>query len=162
MEFFKFKKGFLGILFLGIIYPMYSQGGWDIRYTPLKNIDSSFVGKQISIDIRKNEADTIKTKDFIVRSLLIKNSEDSIELSILGKKLVFKEDWNIYTDMGYVGKQFLESIENEDLKIKEMFLLKVYDCKILVKAKLFNVNNQLESLEFEIEKKKIKGILSIK
>ncbi len=162
MEFFKLKKVILKLFFLGITFPMYSQGGWNIKYNPLNNIESSFIGKQIALDIRSNEADTLKTNNFRIRSLLNKNSEDCIELSILGVNKVFKEDWNIYTDMGFIGDQFLENVENENIKIKEMFLLEIYDSKILVSAKLYNNNNQPESIEFEIEKKNIKGILSIK
>jgi len=39
------------------------------------------------------------------------------------------------------------------------YRVKIYDSKILVKAKLYNVNSLVKPIEFEIEKKKIKGVL---
>jgi len=45
---YQIKKHLFKLFLLGIAFPIYSQGGWDIKYISIQNLNSSFENKQIS------------------------------------------------------------------------------------------------------------------
>ena len=150
-----------GLLFIGVIFPMFSQGGWNIKYYPFKDLNSSFIGKQIFIDFKKNETDIINktVTNHEAKYLLSDKNEDKIKLMVSGEIIWFREDWDIHVDMGAVQTQSL--VSNENKIIKDIFLLKILENKIILKANLIYLKNS-SPIEFEVDKKEIKGFLAIK
>src|SRR5262245_34731946 len=105
----------------------HAQGAWNINYLPVKSIDSTFIGKEVRLDFRRNSSDTLTgpIKPFEARKLL--STSDTVKLEIGKDSMRFVETWKIYVDHGVVSEQFLQCIEEgqSEVWIKELYLKSV-------------------------------------
>ena len=150
-------------------FSLYSQGVWNIRYTPLESINRDFIGKNIRIDFKASENDTLVNKSrLFIRGLL--SNEDVIELEINNRIVTFKENWNVYPDHGVLNEQNLRSSNvdtNKTIIIEKLILKGIHDKYLILKADVTEASNcngkninDLNEFEISVKKSEIKGILS--
>lgn len=162
MKFFKLLKAqlYLLILFLMCSFrTVFAQGGWDIKYIQLDQINSSLFGYEVRFDFKQSYQDTLtelKISKLDTRSLLV--SQDTIEIIVKNEKLLFIERWKLYDDEGFVQEQYIESLNPLGLTIRQMILKKISNCTIDVDAELIG-NGFNETIEITLDKTKIKGVL---
>lgn len=162
MKFFKLKKAkyYLIILLLTCSSrTVFAQGGWNIRYIQIDQINSSLLGNEVMFDFKQSNQDTLtnlKVSKLDTRSLLI--SQDTIEIIVKNEKLLFIERWKLYDDQGFVEEQYIESLNPLGLTIKQMTLKKISNCNIVVDAVLVG-NGLNETIEISLDKTQIKGVL---
>ena len=138
----------------------YAQGGWDILYTPIEKVDTSYYEKEIRIDFKRSKRDNLaksKISKISIRGLLI--GEDAITLTIFDEGITFVEKWNIYPDQGFLQDQFLESTADSLTRINAIILKKIVYDSVFVIADLTKENKNYK-VELEIDKTFIKGILT--
>ncbi|UZR99283.1 hypothetical protein [Chondrinema litorale] len=149
------------ILFLLFTYGVaFSQGGWDIVYIPIDSIDSTYLLKEIRIDFKSNENDTVYNYHGPI--VLLISGRDTINLNIDGEAISFIEEWKIYDDEALLREQYLISTHPDDqqkyIEIKEMELKQIKADYIFVTAKIHEGNRE-KSTKIKIQKDLIKGIL---
>src|SRR5687767_6711279 len=102
----------------------FAQGVWNINYVPTSSVDSTFIGKEIRLDFKRNNTDTIAgtVKSLPIRKLL--STTDTIKLEIGKDSMSFVEVWKIYPDHGVVSEQFLQCLEagQSEVWIKEFYI----------------------------------------
>ncbi len=157
-----FFKLSLIIVLLGSNNAVYSQGAWDIEYSPIQSVNDSLIGKEIRLDFRTNLADTIKGNVSVlsIRNLLSKKG-DIVWLNIAEKSIQFIEDWKIHVDYGTIKDQTLISLDKKII-INEMFLKRINDTSIIIEANVMTNRKSPQSNHNEvikIDKSLIKGIL---
>ena len=81
---------------------IFAQGGWNIGYLKVENINKNDIGKTFRIDFK---SDKIKEKDPFIRSYF--STKDSNFLFIDNNKIKFIEERKIHVDSGYYNDQFL-------------------------------------------------------
>ncbi|MFD2919039.1 hypothetical protein ACFS6H_04895 [Terrimonas rubra] len=157
------KKTVFSIVFLIYSISAYSQGTWDINYISIKALNASFIGKEIRIDFKASNNDTLsgEIKTLGIRRLLSK--KDSVSLNVNNKSVEFIEHWKLHVDHGVLADQYLESVTNEvkeKIFIKEMFLESINDDSLIVQAMVCMSNSKSEVKErIVISKSVIKGLL---
>lgn len=139
----------------------YAQGAWDLRYIPFDSLSHAFIGKEIRIDFKATDTDTLlgDVNVLDIRKLLSK--EDTISLVIAGKSIKFKESWNLYVDNGVLVEQTLksnETNENEVIYIKEMNLQTINKTALTIEVAVYSPAGISKELII-INKSLIKGIL---
>ena len=107
------KKIACSIVILICSISAYSQGAWDINYISLGALNTSFIGKEIRIDFKASNVDTVngEVKALAIRKLL--STKDTVSLSINNKSVRFIEHWKFYVDHGALADQYLESLTKE-------------------------------------------------
>ena len=137
-----------------------SYGTWDIKYVKGEEIDSTFLGKEVRIDFKSNEDDSLSDKT-IVRRLLAESSV--VKILINNVDIEFREVWKLYPDHGVLNEQMLESVGSNDrgiIQIKGIYLNDINDNSLILKANVFFVNDGKFSYKMiDIDRKDIKGIL---
>lgn len=139
-----------------------AQGGWNINYTPLNLIDLSLVGKEVRFDFKQSSVDTLlssKVTKLHIRDLLLR--QDSVELTVLEKRIYFIERWELYSDQGFVQDQYLESSGDSGIPqsiIRKMILKSISDKNIYVETDYIQ-NQKTQKVEVEIDKRVVKGVL---
>lgn len=143
----------------------FSQGGWNMIYTPINSINNSFINKEVRLDFRGSSNDTLKGKVnvFDIRNLLSK--QDTISLNIKGHSFRFIEHWKIYVDHGVLSEQSLFSIRKNKQIIKEIFIESINKSTLTLKIKIYTKekcknNISLEELNIVVNKSIIKGVLT--
>jgi hypothetical protein len=141
----------------------YSQGTWDINYISIGALNTSFVGKEVRIDFKAFNVDTVsgEVKALAIRRLLSK--KDTVSLSVNNKSVKFIEHWKLHVDHGVLADQYLESVTKEVKKkiyIKGMFLESINDDNLILQAMVCMPNSKSEVKErIVISKSIIKGLL---
>lgn len=157
------KKIVCSIVILICSISAYSQGAWDINYISLGALNTSFIGKEIRIDFKASNVDTVKgeVKALAIRKLL--STKDTVSLSINNKSVEFIEHWKFYVDQGVLADQYLESVTKEvkeRICIKGMFLESINDDSLVLQAMVCLPNSKSEVKErIVISKSVIKGLL---
>lgn len=142
---------------------VYSQGTWDINYISIGALNTSFIGKEIRIDFKASNVDTVsgEVKTLAIRRLLSK--KDTVSLIVNNKSVEFIEHWKLHVDHGVLTDQYLESITKEvkkKISIKGMFLESINDDSLILQAIVCMPNSKREVKErIVISKSVIKGIL---
>ncbi len=147
------------IIFVWSCFTGNAQGGWDIEYLPVGDIDSSFVEKEIGFDFKRSNQDTfIELRSRLeIRDLLIQT--DTVELVISNQTYHFVESWEIYDDQGFLNDQSLRSTNSRGITISKMILKKVSLTEFIVVAEV-NVDGLNKSVEIKVNKSLIKGVLT--
>lgn len=151
---------FFLLTFLILCSKAYSQGGWNINYTPSEIINSSLLGREVRFDFKRSSTDTLvnlKISKLDIRGLLY--VEDTVELMVLGEKTSFIEKWKIYPDQGFIQDQYLESPGVSPVRIGRMILKKISDKRVYVDADLIQ-DGKSQTFELFLDKRLIKGILT--
>lgn len=157
------KKVVCSIIILICSTSVFSQGAWDVKYIPLGALNTSFIGKEIRIDFKASNVDTVngEVKALAIRKLL--STKDTVSLSINNKSVEFIEHWKFYVDHGALADQYLESVTKEVKKriyIKGMFLESINDDSLVLQAMVCVPNSKSEVKErIVISKSVIKGLL---
>ena len=157
------KKVVCSIVILICGLSAYSQGAWDINYISIEALNTSFIGKEIRIDFKASNVDTVKgeVKALAIRKLL--STKDTVSLSINNKSIGFIEHWKFYADHGALADQYLESVTKEVKKriyIKGMFLESINDDSLILQAIICEPNSKSEvKQKMVISKSVIKGLL---
>ncbi len=157
------KKVACSIVILICAISAYSQGSWDINYISLGALNTSFIGKEIRIDFKSSNVDTVngEVKSLAVRKLLSK--KDTVSLVINNKSVELIEHWRLYVDHGVLADQYLESVTQQVKKriyIKGMFLESINDDSLILQATVCMPNSKSEVKErIVISKSVIKGLL---
>ena len=138
----------------------FAQGAWNINYIPTRSIDSTYIGKEVRLDFKRNSSDTISgiVKSLDIRGLL--STKDTIKLEIGKDSMRFVEVWKIYVDHGVVSEQFLQCLEEgqSEVWIKELYLKSVTRLFFTFDAVIFRERSQ-EKRQIWIPKAKVKGVL---
>ena len=138
----------------------FAQGAWNIHYLPTRSIDSTFIGKEVRLDFKRNNSDTIAgpVKSLDIRGLL--STKDTVKLEIGKDSMRFVETWKIYVDHGVVSEQFLQCLEEgqSEVWIKELYLKSVTRLFFTFDAVIFRERSQ-EKRQIWIPKSKVKGVL---
>jgi|GEM_PF-1468990 len=157
------RKIVCSIVILICSISVYSQGAWDINYISLGALSTSFIGKEIRIDFKAFNADTMsgEVKALGIRKLL--STKDTVSLSINDKSVEFIEHWKFYVDHGVLADHYLESVTKEVKKriyIKGMFLESINDDSLILQAIVCDPNSKSEvKQKMVISKSVIKGLL---
>lgn len=161
-------KGILGrtrIFFCIIICMIYgkvaqSQGRWDIKYSSIDSINSSFIGIEIRIDFKSFKADTLKeSPNWMERKLL--SNEDTVVLTLDGESRIYKENWKLYPDHGILREQSLISIDKQEkIQIKEVFLVAIADSAFVIEVISYDSMGEKKKQKGIVYKCNIKGILT--
>ena len=140
MEKYFFKQLIVFIFCLGVSSLGFAQGVWDIRYTPIDSVNNNWIGREIRIDFKSFEYDTISgdVSLFKIRKLLSK--KDIITLKIDDRKVKLIEDWKFYVDHGTINEQTLKEL-TEKQSINEIFIVSVNDSALVVKMNFYKIEN---------------------
>ncbi len=142
---------------------VYSQGAWNIKYVPVSSIDKSLIGKDVRIDFKASNSDTISraVNALTIRRLLSHN--DTVNLKIDSTNITFLETWEIYVDQGSLKDQILMSTDGEKTVIKEICLIYIDDLFLIFEISIYQSgqgNSQLpHKQKITIDKSIIKGLL---
>jgi hypothetical protein len=138
----------------------YSQGAWNIKYVPTSAVDSTFIGKEIRLDFKRNNTDTITgpVKSLPVRKLL--STTDTVKLEIGKDSMSFVEVWKIYPDHGVVSEQYLQCLEagQSEVWIKEFYIKSISRLYFTLEAVIYRASSQ-EKRQVWIPKARVKGVL---
>ena len=138
----------------------YSQGAWNIKYVPTGSVDSTFIGKEIRLDFKKNSTDTVTgpVQALSIRKLL--SATDTVKLEIGKDSLSFVEVWKIYPDHGVVSEQFLQCLETgqSEVWVKEFYIKSISRLYFTLEAVIYRASSQ-EKRQVWIPKAKVKGVL---
>lgn len=157
-----YRFSFLLILFLTISEGYaFAQGSWDIIYTPIDSLSPALIGKEVRIDFKGTDSDTLKgeVKALEIRSLLSK--EDTVTLFLEGESVKFKENWNLYVDQGELRSQTLERVgtaADEKIYIKEMYLVAADQKNLTLEVIISNPSGRTRA-SIVIRKSDVKGVL---
>ena len=138
----------------------FAQGAWNINYIPTRSIDSTFIGKEVRLDFKRNSSDTLSgpVKSLGIRNLL--STKDTVKLEIGKDSMRFVEVWKIHVDHGVVSEQFLQCLEEgqSEVWIRELYLKSVTRLFFTFDAVIFRERSQ-EKRQIWIPKAKVKGVL---
>uniref|UniRef100_UPI004049CA71 hypothetical protein n=1 Tax=Flavobacterium sp. TaxID=239 RepID=UPI004049CA71 len=156
-------KAFILIFFLfNSFSAVFAQGVWNIKYISIDSLNTKLVGKEVRLDFKTSEYDTLN-KDFDIRYVLSKN--DTVTLEVDGQNIELIEDWKFYVDHGVLKDQTLQ-IKTKHQVIREQFIESINDATIVVKMNFYKPANcktqkmtLSESKLVTIDKKLIKGVL---
>ncbi len=155
------------VLFLFGTNSMCSQGGWDIKYNPISDLNESFINKPIFIDFKSDDNDNYEETSeedafFLtlnVRELLSTIDEFEIVTSS-GENLTFIETWKIYDDMGFLSNQCYGNANNNEF-IKNIDLIGITKDRLFFEGNLYTSNSSFTPIAFSVAKNKAKGFLTI-
>jgi hypothetical protein len=134
----------------------YSQGAWDIAYLPMNRITKNIIDKEIRVDFKLNNADTIKDVNKLnIRALLFK--KDTTALIVNGTSRAFVENWKIYADNGVLSSQTLMAVDNS-IQIDKMFLIALNKADIDIKCDVKDSAGSHQQI-IKVPREKIKGLL---
>lgn len=153
------KKFVLSFVIFVYCISTYSQGAWDINYVPINSLNTTFIGKEIRIDFKASNIDSVSgvVKLLAIRKLL--STKDTVSLSIDSKLIKFVERWKIYVDHGVLADQYLESVE-DSMYIRRMFLESINEDSLVLQAMVCLPDSKSEMKEkILISKSVIKGLL---
>lgn len=144
----------------------FSQGSCDVKYISLDSLNTSFIGKQIRIDFKSSEFDTLQGEVNVLDIRKMLSSRDTVNLEIGNKSIRFTEKWKVYVDHLALSEQCLESVgkhEKQKIRIKEMFLESLNDSSVVLRILFSDSPNQNKKQnkkeKMVIKKSAIKGIL---
>ncbi|WP_411811610.1 hypothetical protein ACLB9Y_17775 [Chryseobacterium scophthalmum] len=139
---------------------IFAQGGWNIGYLKVENINKNDIGKTFRIDFK---SDKIKEKDPFIRSYF--STKDSNFLLIDNNKIKFIEERKINVDSGYYDNQFLICKScKAPLKILDMILLEIKIEKLVFLADFeLDIDNKANTIKFkkeiEVSKNELDGLI---
>lgn len=146
----------LVVLLILVDIVVVAQGAWDIEYLPTDSINDSFVGKEVRIDFKSKPSERIKRKTNL-RKLL--SHRDTVDLMIDGKSRIFLEKWKIYVDHGVLADQTLESLDEDKLVIREVFIRAINKGYITVQMDCYRLNDSRKNTyDVTIDKSRILGV----
>lgn len=156
-----YKKTVFTLIMIVCSLGAFSQGGWNMKYIPISSIDTTYLGKEIRIDFKANELDTINGEVKILEIRRLLSNRDSVQLSVNGKEINFIEIWRLYVDQGILREQSLESINNNRIQIKEIVLKSINDLTLTFEISIYDnkCNPSVMKENIIIKKSKIKGFL---
>ena len=136
-----------------------------MKYIPISAIDTTYLDKEIRIDFKANELDSIKGEVKILEIRKLLSKKDSVRLNVNGEEIKFIESWRLYVDQGILREQSLESLNNDNgkkrIQIKEIILKSINDSTFTFEISIYydKCNSSVMKKNITIEKLKIKGFL---
>src|SRR5262245_29122634 len=117
----------------------HAQGAWNIKYVPTSSVDSTFIGKEIRFDFKKDVADSIQRDGKPISGRNMLSKEDTVKLVIGDDTTRFVEEWKIYADHGVISEQLLQCIEpgQDEVWIKEFYIKSMSRLYFTVEAVIF-------------------------
>lgn len=162
---FLFKRLIALVFCLGVTYLGFTQGVWDIGYVPVDSVNNIWVGKEIRIDFKSSQYDTIIGNVSLLKTRKLISKRDTITLEIEEKKISLIEDWKFYVDHGTINDQTLRELTGKQL-INEIYIVSVNDSALVVRMNFYKFENCKSSQIIlsdnkivAIPKKVIKGVL---
>lgn len=162
------SKNTLVILFILVVnsFSTFAQGGCNIKYIPIDLLDMGLIGKEIRLDFKSTNLDTIKKTPNILELRRLLSTKDTITIRIGKKTDTFIENWQIRVDECILSKQTLNVLCSKNKKqIREVFLLSYDDKSFVLKARLYKSNSKrvarYKEETIKVLKSKIKGIITL-
>jgi len=137
-----------------------AQGGWDLVYVPVKSINSSFIGKEIRIDFKSSDKDSIngEVDVFSIRRLL--SIKDTFKINLSDKPVVFTEEWKLHVDHGILKEQCLISVGKQPgYKICEIFIRAIDESSLSLDVMVCQPNGEKREEKIVLNRIDIKGVL---
>ncbi len=139
----------------------YSQGAWNLKYTPIDQLGKELVGSEVRIDFKSSINDTLSgvVSPISIRKLLSNN--DTVHLTFDHGREIFIENWKLYPDHGVLNEQELVNLNGS--VIREQILESISKNVLTIRVKIFRKNrNEYEfdsEEEINIERNIVKGII---
>ena len=137
--------------------PVFGQV-WDMKYIIKDSINSQLIGREIRIDFKNSVNDTLSSQNIHIRGLIGERKQDTVTLLIDNRK--FKEIWRHYPDRGILREQYLEQLGNNEVLIKEMYLLEINEENIQIEMWLYEDDVLEEKVVVDIPKGIVKGVIT--
>jgi hypothetical protein len=161
-----FKNGIICIIAVTSGAGAFSQGAWNIKYMSLDSLNTSFIDKEIRIDFKRSNADSLNGEVNVLDIRRLLSVRDTVDLKINDKSQRFVEQWKFYVDHGDLSEQFLETAnksEKERIQIKEMFLKSINDSSLILEVVMYGSfgenKEQRKKQRLIVNKSVIKGLL---
>jgi hypothetical protein len=140
----------------------FSQGAWNISYLSIHVVDSSLVGKDVRIDFKASDADSVhdSVSGLEIRKLLA--TKDTVSLTLNNKPIKFMEHWQLYVDHGVLADQYVEGIstnKTEKIYLKEMILESINQDTLTILATVYGTNNSKYKQKIVVPRSIVKGLL---
>lgn len=164
----KMKTFTLLVFLLLASVELLAQGGWDIEYMHADSISILHLGKEVRLDFKSpnNTMAPIVISIHTIRKLLSRS--DTVQIELDDKLFSFVESWEISDDMGFLNDQMLQSIDDSNLVLRELFLEKISNNYLEFKSIIYHrtglgsINNHLVKCREElikVEKSVLRGML---
>ena len=161
------SKKTISILFVLVVncFSIFAQGGCNIKYIPIDLLDIDLIGREIRLDFKSTDLDTIKEKPNILELRSLFSTRDTASIIIGNKTETFIENWELRVDECILSKQTLNGgyLKNKK-QIREVFLVSYDDKSLEVKIRIYvqdKLNSGYEEKTIKILKSKIKGIVAL-